>query len=176
MRAQTYRPRVQNGPISKRKTSASRAATRKTTARRAPQRGRRKSREREGSNLFLSLVIVGALVATGFVFSLRSQISARQIGEAETRLRTELDDIANQQRYEILERQRATRPSESDRAAQQAGLIQPRFDQPKTGAGQVALSREPVPRVSKPLKESNQKESNRKESNQRQSDRLAQRR
>jgi hypothetical protein len=100
------------------------------------------------------------------------------------RLRSELDDIANRQRYEVLEQQRAMSLSESDRAAQQAGLIQPRFnqqkaqtkaqtkDQTKDRANQVAVSRNVAPRSTKPRKESYKREGY----NQRQADRLAQRR
>jgi hypothetical protein len=180
MRAQTYRPRVQNGTITKRskRTVSSKASERRASARRTPNRGRR-SRKRsrhEGSNLFMTLVFIGALVAAGFVFALRSQINARQLGQAEMRLRSELDDIANRQRYEVLDQQRAMSLRESDRAAQQAGLIQPRFNQPKAQTkartNQVVASRNAAPRSSKPRKESNKRESH----NQRQSDRLAQRR
>jgi hypothetical protein len=176
MRARTYRPKVQNGTITKRSKRAvsSKASERGVSARRAPSRGRRSNRRnrQEGSNLFMTLVLIGALVAAGFVFALRSQINARQLGQAEMRLRSELDDIANRQRYEVLEQQRAMSLRESERAARQAGLSQPRFNQPKAGANQVALSRNAAPRSSKPQKVSYKRESY----NQRQADRLAQRR
>jgi hypothetical protein len=136
----------------------------------------------------MSLVFIGALVAAGFVFALRSQINARQLGQAELRLRNELDDIANRQRYEVLEQQRALSLSESDRAAQHAGLIQPRFNQPKAPTrapikaqtkaqtkariNQVATSRNSAPRSERPPKGGYKQGGD----NQRQSDRLAQRR
>lgn len=170
MRAQTYRPRVQNGPITKRskRPVAAKSSERRASARRAPQRGRgsNKRKRQEGSNLFMSLIIIGALVVAGFVFALRSQINARQLGQAETKLRAELDEIANRQRYEVLERQRVMSMGESDRAAQTAGLVQPRFNQPKAAA-QAAAAQKPAPRGSKSRKESY---------SQRQSERLAQRR
>jgi hypothetical protein len=184
MRAQTYRPRVQNGTITKRpkRKVSSQAAERRASPRRSPQRGRRshKRGRHEGSNLFMSLVLIGALVAAGFVFALRSQINARQLGQAELRLRNELDDIANRQRYEVLEQQRAMSLSESDRAAQQAGLIQPSFNQTKAQTkaqatvriNQVAISRNPAARSDRPPKEGYKQEGYK----QRQSDRLAQRR
>jgi hypothetical protein len=184
MRAQTYRPRVQNGTITKRpnRSVSSKASERRASTRRAPNRGRRsyKRSRQEGSNLFMTLVFIGAFVAAGFVFALRSQINARHLGQAEMRLRSELDDIANRQRYEVLEQQRAMSLSESDRAAQQAGLIQPRFnqqkaqtkDQTKDRTNQVAVSRNVAPRSTKPRKESYKREGY----NQRQADRLAQRR
>jgi hypothetical protein len=181
MRARTYRPKVQNGTITKRsmRTVSAQASERRASARRAPNRERRSSRRsrQEGSNLFMTLVLIGALVAAGFVFALRSQINARQVGQAEMRLRSELDDIANRQRYEILEQQRAMSLRESERAAQRAGLIQPRFNQPKASANGVSLSRNAAPRSSKSQKVTYKRESHKQESyNQRQADRLAQRR
>jgi hypothetical protein len=177
MRAQTYRPKIQNGTISKRKkrTIDSKASGRRGTSRNSSQpasrpRGRRKNRREEGSNLFLTLVVVGALVATGFVFALRSQINARELGQAEQRLRNELDEIADQQRYDVLEQQRTMSLRESDRAAQQAGLIQPSLTQPKAliaRPSQVGL-----PAASRSAKAGKENKKN----NPRQSDSLAQRR
>ena len=79
----------------------------------------------------LILMLIGAFVAAGFVTALRSQINSHHLGQAETQLRGELDEIANQQRYDILQQQRALSPRESDRAARQAGLIQPKFNRPE---------------------------------------------
>jgi hypothetical protein len=177
MRARTYRPRIQNGTVTKRKRSVdSKASGRRGASRhssntsQASRQGgrRRKNRKEEGSNLFLTLVMVGALVAAGFVFALRSQINAREFGQAEQRLRNELDEIADQQRYEVLEQQRTMSLPESDRAAQQAGLIQPRLNQAK--APDVPPSQAVLPTSSRSSK--TRKESN----NSRQTDRLAQRR
>jgi hypothetical protein len=177
MRAQTYRPRIQNGTVSRRSKSTidSKASGRRGTSRHSSQPARRagrrqKNRREEGSNLFLTLVFVGALVATGFVFALRSQIHARELGQAEQRLRSELDEIADQQRYDVLEQQRTTSLRESERAAQQAGLIQPRLNQPKEApnARPSQLGLPASSRSSKARKENN--------NNLRQSDRLAQRR
>jgi len=107
--------------------------------------------------------MVGALVAMGFVLAIRSQINTRQLGQAEERLRGELDDIADQQRFDVLEQQRTMSLRESDRAAQAAGLVQPRFSHPKDG--QRETTRNSDSRVSQTRKESN---------NQRQTVRLAQ--
>jgi hypothetical protein len=171
MRARTYRPKVQNGTISKRnRSTGSEKASRPSARRGKRQKNRREVRE-EGPNLFLTLVMVGALVAMGFVFALRSQINTRQLGQAEERLKSELDDIADQQRYDVLEQQRTMSLQESDRAAQEAGLIQPRFNQPepkaKARSSQDEIPRNANSRVSRAKKENN---------NPRQSDRLAQRR
>lgn len=123
MKARSYRPKVQNGTISKRQRSSAKSA------RPAAARGRRRKNRREGpeegSNLFLTLVMVGALVVMGFVFALRSQLNTRQLGQAEERLKSELDQIADQQRFDVLEQQRTTSLRESARAAQESGLVQP---------------------------------------------------
>jgi hypothetical protein len=171
MRARTYRPKVQNGTVTKRNRSTGSAkASRSSADRGRRQKNRREVRE-EGPNLFLTLVMVGALVAMGFVFALRSQINTRQLGQAEERLKGELDDIADQQRYDVLEQQRTMSLQESDRAAQEAGLIQPRFNQPepkaKARTSQNEIPRNATSRASRAKKENN---------NPRQSDRLAQRR
>jgi hypothetical protein len=169
MRARTYRPKVHNGTVTKRNRST---GTAKASAHRGRRQKNRREVREEGPNLFLTLVMVGALVAMGFVFALRSQINTRQLGQAEERLKSELDDIADQQRYDVLEQQRTMSLQESDRAAQEAGLIQPKFNQAEARA-KARTSQDEIPhnansRVSKAKKENN--------NNARQSDRLAQRR
>lgn len=167
MRAQTYRPRIQNGTVAKRRnrTVVTKIAGRRSSSRRSSSRRQKKERQRE-PNVLLILMLIGAFVAAGFVLALRSQINSRHLGQAEAQLRGELDEIANRQRYEILEQQRALSPRESDRAARQAGLIQPRFNRPETKIEQPASRPQPV-QMSRAKKESN---------NQRQSMRLALRR
>ncbi len=128
MRAQTYRPRVQNGPIAKRRNrpATKKVSERTSTARRASSRARRGQVERRtGSRVLWSLMLIGALVAAGFLSALNSQISTYRLGQAEAELKAELDEIANRQRFDILEQQRALSPGESDRAARQMGLVQP---------------------------------------------------
>jgi hypothetical protein len=71
------------------------------------------------------LMLVGAFLACGFVFAMRSQINVYQLGQAEAQLKSELDEIANRQRFEMLERERALSPRKIDRVARQAGLLQP---------------------------------------------------
>ncbi len=127
MKAQTYRPRVQNGQVAKRRSRPGGVAAQKVSVRGARRRQNRE--RRQGSNVLGVLMCIGALVATGFVFALRSQINTHQLGQAEAQLRSELDEIANRQRYEVLAQQRALSPREIDRAAKQAGLIQPKFNQ-----------------------------------------------
>jgi hypothetical protein len=71
------------------------------------------------------LMLVGGFLACGFVFAMRSQINVYQLGQAETQLKSELDEMSNRQRYEMLERERALSPRKIDRAAKAAGLVQP---------------------------------------------------
>jgi hypothetical protein len=170
MRAQTYRPRIQNGPVAKRRTRAvaEKAAERSGRSRRSSRNKRRQSSERQqGSRVLWMLIFIGALVAAGFIFALRSQISAHQLGQAEAQLKTELEEIANRQRYEILEQQRALSPREAERAAKEAGLIQPRLNQPNLKINQRIVSSRQPEQTAKGKKESG---------HQRQSARMAPRR
>ena len=118
--------RIQNGPVTKRRTRKSVA---KVSERGGRSRKKKDQRGRQGSNIFWMLMLTGAFVAAGFVFALRSQINVHQIGQAEAQLREELEEIASRQRFEILEQQRALSPSESDRKARASGLIQPRLNE-----------------------------------------------
>jgi hypothetical protein len=91
------------------------------------------------------LIFIGAFLGTGFVLAMRSQINAYQLAQAEAQLRTELDEIANRQRFEILQQQRTLNPRASDRAARRAGLIQPslkRQDNPRSTAQAVRRKKE----------------------------------
>src|SRR5262245_4264408 len=139
MRVQTYRTKIQNGVVSKRRnrpavSQASRRPVRKkvgekgsrTRVRRSGASGSRRSRQRQrGANVLWMLMLVGALLAGGFVFAMRSQINVYQYGQAEAQLKSELDEMTNRQRYEMLQRERALNPRKIDRAAKQAGLVQP---------------------------------------------------
>jgi cytoskeletal protein RodZ len=170
MRAQTYRPRIQNGPVAKRRTraAAEKVSDRSVRSRRSSRNKRRQSYEwHEGSRVLWVLIFIGALVAAGFIYALRSQISAHQLGQAEAQLKAELEEIANRQRYEIHEQQRALSPREADRAARQAGLIQPRLNQPNLKINQKTISSHQSEQTPKGKKESG---------HQRQSTRLAPRR
>jgi len=94
--------------------------------RRSGASGSRRGRQRQrGANVFWMLMLVGAFLACGFVFAMRSQINVYQLGQAEAQLKSELDEMANRQRYEMLQRERALNPRKIERAAKQAGLVQP---------------------------------------------------
>lgn len=160
MKVQTYRPRIQNGHIAKRRGRAVapkvKVSDRSSPSRRSSSPRRRGSKDRQrGSNILWILMFIGAFVAAGFIFALRSQINVHQLGQAEAQLKAELDEMANRQRYEVLEQQRALSPRESDRAAKQAGLIQPRLNQPNLKLTHAPIPRSEPDQVSKGKKESN---------------------
>jgi hypothetical protein len=76
------------------------------------------------------MILIGTLLAAGFVMALRSQNNAYQLGQAEEELRARLDDYSNQQKYLMLDQQRARSASESAQAGKEAGLAQLRLNQP----------------------------------------------
>lgn len=168
MKTQRYRPRVQNGQIARRRVrsagaNGSKSSSNKSRAAGEPRTrssGRRQASQAQGSNVLWTLIFVGAVVATGFVIGLHSQINAHQLGQAEAQLKSELDDISNRQRFEILDQRRALNPRESDRAAKQAGLVQPKLNQ-QGGAGGVkaqpaAAAKQLQAQAAKPKKENGQ--------------------
>lgn len=76
------------------------------------------------------MIFIGVALTAGFVFALHSQISAYQLGQAEERLRGKLDDYTDQQKFLMLDQQRALNINASDRAGRQNGLDQLKLDQP----------------------------------------------
>ena len=140
MVTRTIRPNVQNGSVARRsgrsterkpvpRKNTNRASTRSKGVRRT---GRHQKTASPGdSRVYWLLVIVAAVMASGFIYTLRSKISIHRLGQMESTLKEELDEIANRQRYGILEQQRAINPQQSDSAARQAGLIQPRLVGPR---------------------------------------------
>jgi cell division protein FtsB len=150
VRTLTHRPRgkIRNGAVAKRRRTHPLSSAPKRVARSrrsSAARGRRRREQRRGSRVLWMLIFIGAVLGTGFVLAMRSQINAYQLAQAEAQLRTELDEIANRQRFEILQQQRTLNPRASDRAARRAGLIQPslkRQDNPKSTAQAVRRKKE----------------------------------
>ncbi|MBL8169402.1 MAG: hypothetical protein JNJ50_14695 [Acidobacteria bacterium] len=132
MKAQQNRLKV--GPPSTTRRRASSPAVRisassKRSARTTRSSRAHKSEPESGTNVLWILMVVGGLVATGFIFALRSQINVYHLGQTESQLKTELDRLSDHQRYLALEQQRALSVRESDLAAKQSGLIQPKLNQ-----------------------------------------------
>jgi hypothetical protein len=127
MRAQNHRTQSQTGASARRHPnspfSAAPRRSRSTT-----HHSRRKSEKRgQGTRVIWSLMMIGGLIASGFVLAQRSQINAHQLRQAEEKFKTRLDEMTDQQRFLVLEKERATNAHESARIAQQAGLGQPQL-------------------------------------------------
>lgn len=141
MRAQHHRTPIHPGVIARRRTHSSASS---------PSSGQRRSRHKaekrgQGARVIWLMMIIGSLVASGFLLAQRSQINAHQLRQAEEKFRTQLDDMTNQQRYLALEKERATNAQESDRIAKQAGLIQPQLKKGnQVVASQPSLAKSPV--------------------------------
>jgi hypothetical protein len=76
------------------------------------------------------MVFVGVLLAAGFIFSIRAQINAHNLGRDEERLKTTLDEYASHQKFLMLDHQRALNAGETGRISLQSGLVQVKLDQP----------------------------------------------
>jgi hypothetical protein len=140
MRTKRYLPRIQNGSVVKRQTRSKNPATSRafsaqksvvqTRSRVRPnQIGAGSNAEGGGSRVMWLMLMVGIGLSAVFVFALRSQINAYQLGRAEEQLREKLDQYAAQQKFLTLDQQRALNTSESDRAGRAGGLNQLKLDQ-----------------------------------------------
>lgn len=138
MRTQRYLPRIQNGRVTKRQTrsknpvtsksfGAAKSSARRNSTRISSRAGKRNSEER-GARVMWMMILIGIALTAGFVFALRSQISAYRLGQAEEQLRTKLDEYAGQQKFLMLDQQRALNTTESDRAGKLGGLNQLKLD------------------------------------------------
>jgi hypothetical protein len=123
MKAQQVNTRIRSGVVAKRRTPQ---ITREAAA--PARRTRRHPTEQEqGTSVLWMLMMIGALVAAGFLFALRSQHTVHQLGQAEAQLRNDLDRISLYQRHLALEQQRSLSVRESEQMAKQSGLIQPKL-------------------------------------------------
>ncbi len=150
MRAQNYRPKVHPGVIARGRSTSSTASSSGAPhrSRNAVRATRRKSEKRgQGARVIWLLMIIGGLIAVGFVLAQRSQINAHQFRQAEEKVKTQLDELANQQRFLALQKERAINTQESDRIAKQSGLIQPRMSK---GNQAVAAAATAKPVTAKP--------------------------
>ncbi|MBK7601558.1 MAG: hypothetical protein IPJ07_24755 [Acidobacteria bacterium] len=123
MRAQTYRPRVQNGSVVRRQTAAT---ARKSSAKKAVAVKRATVAGRDqGASVLWMLLLIGMIIAGIFIYSIRSQNKAIYLSQTESSLKKELGDLANRQRHEMVEQNAALKPDESFKTAVRSGLIQP---------------------------------------------------
>lgn len=124
MKAQQNHPPLRSIVVAKRRTPPAIREAAATPARRVP---RHQAEQEQGTRLLWLLLIIGALVAAGFIFALRSQHTVHELGQAEAQLRNDLDRISLYQRHLALEQQRALSVRESEQMAKQSGLIQPKL-------------------------------------------------
>lgn len=120
MRAQNHRTQIHPGATARRRPDPSASSINRRSRRKPEKRG-------QGSHVVWLMMIIGSLVASGFLLAQRSQINAHQLRQAEETFKTQLDEMTNQQRYFALEKERVTNAQESDRIAKQANLIQPQL-------------------------------------------------
>jgi len=114
----TYRRKVRNGLV-----------TRRTLESPRPERGSWLSSRQ--SPAFWAFILVGAIIAGGFLASLRWQLMAQQTAREEVQLRATLDQIKTENKYLQMEQVGALSPRriESQLAAK-AGLGPMKLDDP----------------------------------------------
>jgi hypothetical protein len=120
-----YRPDIQNGPVAKR-SARSKAASLPVRSNKPPLP--------EGPyqwRALLGLILFGAGIATGFVFSLHQHFTANIIGREEVRLKADLDRAFSEQRDLDLRRARASSLREIERAASRQNLAPLKLDAPE---------------------------------------------
>lgn len=147
MKAQTYRPRVQNGTVARRH---SRAATNRVASRRASE----KVAVRDGSPVLWTIIAIGTVIAAGFLLALQSQLNIYQMGQKDAELKAEFHDMANRQRVETLRQQQALNDAENAVLAQQNGLLQPKLSRTEPAKTVAAPSRNVLKKVVKTKKPS----------------------
>ncbi|HMY72855.1 MAG TPA: hypothetical protein PLQ88_13645, partial [Blastocatellia bacterium] len=123
MTAQNYRPKVSTGSLAGRRTVSSKSTT-TTRSRNSSQSARKSDARGQGARVLWILMIVGGLIGSGFVMAQHSQINVHQFRQAEEKVKNQLDELTNQQRFLALEKESAINTQESDRIAKQAGLQQ----------------------------------------------------
>ncbi len=127
MRTQNHRTRIQNTSVTRRR-AASVASGTASRSRSASRGGNKSDHRKHGTRAIWLLMFIGGMIAAGFILAQRSQINAHQLKHVEEELKSELDTLSSQQRYLIFQKERALSTKESDRAAKESGLIQPKLD------------------------------------------------
>ena len=114
----TYRRKVRNGLVTRRRLEAPR-----------PSRGGWVASRQ--SPAVWAFIIVAAIIASGFVASLRWQLMAQHLGRDEVKLRARLDQVRTEQRYLKLEHVGATSPGRIEsQLTSKAGLGPLKLDDP----------------------------------------------
>ncbi len=125
-RSAIYRPRVQNGPVANR-PAVSRSVPRNDgkAAKRARSRTREGAVVSEGATVLYAVIGIGLVLSAGFVFALRTQGRIHRLGIDDTKLKSELHEMANRQRSETLEQQKALHQADTTALLQPGPVIGP---------------------------------------------------
>lgn len=101
-----YRKQVRNGPVVVRGASASRPGSRPRRSSSALGRSVTGSGQ-DGSRVLWAIILLGGLVASGFLLALQSQGRSRRLGRQDAELKAEFHELAKQQRFDDDRRHRA---------------------------------------------------------------------
>jgi hypothetical protein len=116
-----YRKQVRNGPVVQRGTTASRQGSRSRRSSSASNAGQ------DGSRVLWAIILLGGVVASGFLLALQSQGKVRRLGRQDAELKAEFHELAKQQRFDDDRRRQAIDEVQRKTLANAAarGLIQP---------------------------------------------------
>lgn len=129
MKAQHHRTtnRVKTGlpgSVNRRRTSAASGASSRST--KAPRKATKATHPQgNGARVIMLMVSIGSIIAVGFILAQHSLINVLQLKRAEEGLKSELDTLSSQQRFYTFKKEQALSTQESDRAANESGLVQP---------------------------------------------------
>lgn len=120
-----YRPSIQNGSVVKR-TPRIKSSPRPIRSSQPPP-----PEAPHQSRALLYLIVFGACITAGFVFSLNQHFTASALGREGVKLRAELDQAFSEQRHLELNRAQASSPQEIGRTANRQGNLAPlKLDSP----------------------------------------------
>ncbi|MBL8188041.1 MAG: hypothetical protein JNK38_08540 [Acidobacteria bacterium] len=137
------------GSVTRRRTSTASGASSRSS--KAPRKATKAAhRQGNGARVIMLMVGIGSIIAVGFILAQHSLINVLQLKRAEESLKSELDTLSSQQRFYTFKKEQALSTQESDRAANESGLIQP-------GLGKTVVSAVPaVPETGKQAKSESQ--------------------
>lgn len=101
-----YRKQVRNGPVVERGAIASRQGSRPRRSSLALGRSATGAGQ-DGSRVLWAIILLGGVVASGFLLALQSQGKARRLGQQDAELKAEFYELAKQQRFEDDRRRQA---------------------------------------------------------------------
>lgn len=119
-RSAIYRPKVQNGQVASRR-AVNRGVSRngEQTAKRGKSLASEGTVAHEGTTVLYAVIGIGLLLSVGFISALMTQGRIYRLGIDDTKLKSELHEVANRQRAESLEQQKALHQADT------AALLQP---------------------------------------------------